>query len=120
MKEYFERQRKFGTIPVLTGTEMDAEEMYNLLKSRMDIEQLFDTFKSTLHADGTYMRDNNHMQGWMFVNFMAMLMYHRLCTELVSKKLLRKYSPHDIIIHLSRIEKLGIDGQWALSEIPKT
>jgi hypothetical protein len=66
------------------------------------------------------MRDNRHMQGWMFVNFVAMLMYYRVYTELVSKKLLRKYSPQDVIIHLSRIEKLRIDGQWALSEIPKT
>jgi hypothetical protein len=55
------------------------------------------------------------MQGWMFVNFVAMLMYYRVYTELVSKKLLRKYSPQDVIIHLSRIEKLRIDGQWALS-----
>ena len=120
MKEYFDRQRMFGTISVLTGTGMNAEEIYNLLKSRIDIEQLFDTFKNTLHADRTYMRDNHHMQGWMFVNYVAMLMYYRLYTELVSKKLLRKYSPHDVIIHLSRIEKLRIDGQWALSEIPKT
>ena len=49
-----------------------------------------------------------------------MLMYYRPYRELVSKKLLRKYSPHDVIIHLSGIEKLRINGQWALYKIPKT
>jgi transposase len=69
MKEFFDRQCMFGTISVLTGTDMDAEVIYSLPKSRMDIEQLFDTFKNTLHADRTYMHNNNHMQGRMFVNF---------------------------------------------------
>jgi transposase len=121
MEEYYERQRILGTISVLTDVEeAEPEEIFQLLKSRIDVEQLFDTLKNTLHADRTYMRDDHHLQGWMFVNFVAMLIYYRLYTELRSRKLLRKHSPHDVIVHLSRIQKLFVGGRWVLSEVPKT
>jgi len=120
IEEYYERQRILGTISVITDVEEGPEAIFQLLKSRVDVEQLFDTLKNTLHADRTYMRDDHHMQGWMFVNFVAMLFYYRLYSELMAKKLLRKYSPHDVIVHLSRIQKLLIGGRWILSEVPKT
>jgi hypothetical protein len=94
MKEYFDRQRMFGTISVLTGTGLDDEEAYNLQRISINIEQLFDTFENTLHVDKTYMGDNRHMQGGMLINFMAMLKYYKLYAKLVSKNLLRKYSQH--------------------------
>ncbi len=120
MDDYYERERILGTISVITNVKTEPEEIFQLLKSRMEVEQLFDTLKNTLHADRTYMRDDHHLQGWMFVNFVAMLMYYRFYSELRSRKLLRKHSPHDVIIHLSRIQKLFIGGRWVLSEVPKT
>jgi transposase len=120
MEEYYERQRILGTMSVITNTTMEPEEIFQLLKRRVDVEQLFDTLKNTLHADRTYMRDDHHLQGWMFINFVAMLFYYRLYSELTSMGLLGKYSPHDVIVHLSRVQKLFVGGRWVLSEVPKT
>ena len=116
---YFDRQFKMGTIAVVAKTSFDADEVFEKLKARVEIESLFDTFKNLLHADRSYMRDEAHLQGWMFVNFVSLLLYYEMYEILVNKDLLANYSPKDIILHLSRIYKLKIEGKWILSEIPK-
>lgn len=96
-----------------------GERIYNLLKSRVEIEIMFDAFKNVLNADRTYMRDDYQMEGWMFINFIALVFYYRLYRHLVDNSLLKKYSPNDVLIHLSRIYKLKIQDEWITSEIPK-
>ncbi len=120
MSDYYSRQFSMGTITVLTNTTLKARKVFELLKHRVDIEQTFDTLKNTLHADRTYMRDDTHMQGWMFANFVAMLLYYEIYNLLVGKEMLSRYSPADIVMHLSRIYKLKVGGKWMLSEVPKT
>ncbi len=120
MKEYFEYQHKFGTIAVITNSAFGPKKVFELLKSRVNIEQLFDTFRNLLHADRSYMRDDEHLEGWMFLNFVAMLMYYRIYGVLLRKGLLKRYSPNDIVVHLSRVHKIKIGGRWTLAEVPKT
>lgn len=120
MEEYFERQHMFGTITVATNTAFSASEIYEHLKARLEVEQFFDTFKNVLNADRTYLRTDTQIEGWMLINFISMLFYYDLYGLLLRNKLLNKYSPMDVILHLSRIQALfRIDG-WVLSEIPKT
>jgi hypothetical protein len=64
-----EIQHRQGTIAVITDLDVDAEKIYNVLKSRSEIETMFDAFKNVLRADRTYMRDDYQMEGWMFGNF---------------------------------------------------
>ncbi|MBX8633345.1 MAG: hypothetical protein KIY10_02295 [Thermoplasmata archaeon] len=33
--------------------------------------------------------------------------------------MLNKYSPMDVLEHLSRVQMLSVDGQWIMTEIPK-
>ncbi len=120
MKEYFQYQHKFGTITVTTNSNFEPKKVFELLKSRADIEQLFDTFRNLLHADRSYMRDDEHLEGWMFVNFVAMLLYYRIYGVLIRKGLLKRYSPNDVVVHLSRVHKIKIGGRWVLAEVPKT
>jgi hypothetical protein len=42
---------------VVTDTKESAEDVF-FPKGRTEIEQAFDTFKNTLHADRSYMRDD--------------------------------------------------------------
>lgn len=56
----------------------------------------------------------------MLANFVAMLLYYRIYNMLIEKDMLSRYSPANIIMHLSRIYKLKIDDRWMLSEVPKT
>ncbi len=117
--DYYDRQFKLGTIAVVTKTSFKAEKVFEHLKARVEIEAIFDTFKNLLHADRTYMRDEAHLQGWMFVNFVSLLLYYKIYEQLINKDILKNCTPKDVILHLSRIYKLKIQGNWALSEIPK-
>ena len=119
MDDYFDRQFKIGTIAVVAKTSFHADEVFEYLKARVEIESLFDTFKNLLHVDRSYMRDEAHLQGWMFLNFVSLLLYYKIYELLVNKDLLTNCSPKDVILHLSRIYKLKIEGKWILSEIPK-
>ena len=65
------------------------------------------------------MRDDYHLNGWLFVNFIAMIRYYRIYNLLVSQGMLKKYSPVDVLEHLSRVQMLSADGQWIMTEIPK-
>ncbi len=119
MSSYHEQLQRMGTITVMTNTAARPNRVYELLKRRIEIEQTFDTFKNTLHADRSYMRDDMHMQGWMFINFVALLLYYRVYDLLFRKKMLKKYSPRDVLLLLSLVSKMKIGGRWALSEIPR-
>ncbi len=119
MREYYRHQHSMGTIAVITNCEFKPKKVFELLKSRVNAEQLFDTLKNTLHSDRTYMRDDAHLHGWMFISFVSLLMYYRVYGLLLSKELLERNSPRDLILHLSRVYKLRVADEWILSEIPK-
>ncbi len=120
IEEFYKKELGFGTIALLTNTSFLPQKVFELLKGRVQIEILFDTFKNLLQADRTYVRDDTHLEGWMFINFIALLFYYRVYRRLAEVDLIKKFSPKDIIIHLSRIRKLKVGGEWVISEIPKT
>jgi hypothetical protein len=65
------------------------------------------------------MRDDHQLQGWMFINFIALMLHYRIYGLLRSKGLLGKYSPQDVIEHLARVFMLKIGDEWKISEIPR-
>ena len=115
-KDYLRREKlsakfkavrgRMGTISVITNLKVSGEIVYDMLKSRMEVEQAYDTFKNTIHADRSYMRDDHQMQGWMFVNFIALMMHYRIYAMLRKHNALSKYSVHDVIEHLERVQML--------------
>ena len=117
MSDYHTGQFSIATLTVLANTTLKARKVFELLKHRFDIEQTFGTFKSTLHVDRSYMRDDCQLNGWLLVNFIAMMLYCRIYNLLVSHKMLRKYSPVDVLWHLSRVQMLSVDVQWIMTEI---
>lgn len=119
MEEFHENESKFGTISIITGTDLSPQRIFELLKSRVEIEVTFDTFKNVLNADRSYMRDDSAMEGWMFVNFIALLLYYKVYGLLISRDVLSKCSPKDLILHLSRVFNVRIGDNWVVSEIPK-
>ena len=119
IEKFFKNQYRMGTIAVITDVDCDAERAYTLLKSRVEIEMMFDAFKNVLNADRTYMQDDHQIEGWMFINFIALMFYYRLYRMLSDNSLLKNHSPKDVLLHLSRIYKLKINDRWVTSEIPK-
>ena len=119
-EQFYDMNHRMGTIAVITDLQTDdGDEVYSFLKQRVNIEQLYDTFKNTLEADRSYMRDDYQLEGWMFINFIAILLYYKLYNLLVDKDALSKYSIKDVLLHLERIQKLRISDKWITAEIPK-
>ncbi len=57
-KRFTAMRDRIGTISVITNLKVSCEIVYDMPNSRADIEQSYDTFKNTIHADRTYMRDD--------------------------------------------------------------
>lgn len=112
-------EKKMGKIAVVTDLKVSGEILYDVLKTRVDIEQAYDSLKNTIHADRTYVRDDYQMQGWMLVNFISLMLHYRIFNLLRKRGMLRHYSPRDVIEHLERISRLKIGEEWKYSEIPK-
>lgn len=119
IEEFHENESKFGTISIVTKMDLSPQRIFELLKSRVELEVTFDTFKNVLNADRSYMRDDSAMEGWMFVNFVALLLYYKVYGLLISRDILSKCSPKDVILHLSRVFNVKIGDNWLISEIPK-
>ncbi len=98
-KDYLRREKssakfrtireRMGTISVITNLNVPGEIVYDMLKSRMEVEHAYEMFKNTIHADRSYMRDDHQMQGWMFVNFIALVMHYSIYA------MLRKHDAQD-------------------------
>lgn len=108
-----------GTLSVRTNMHGSPEEIYHIMKSRVDVEQVFDVFKNILNADKSYMHDDKQIEGWFFVNFISMQMYYKIYAILLSKGLLNNYSPLDVITYLKSVYILKTKDGWQISEIPK-
>jgi len=118
---FYEKQYGFGTISFVTNLEenISAEEVYLNYKSRNQIESMIDVFKNILGADKSYMQDEDALEGWMFVNYIAMHWYYKLILKLKENKLNSKYSPKDIILFLKDVKKININDKWINLEITK-
>jgi len=103
---------------VITNIVTDKpEEVYKNYKSRQAIEILFDEMKNILGNDYTYMRDDHALEGWMFINHIALQINHRIYSLLKENHLLKNYSIRDLIEFLSGIKKARINDVWYLEPI---
>lgn len=116
IEKYHQKKNWFGTIAMLSVIDDEPQAIYQTYKSRMEIEELFDSMKNVMDADHTYMQDEQTLQGWMFVNHITMQWYQKLFIDLKEKKLLKSISVNDVIQHLTDIKKIKINNQWYLNE----
>jgi transposase len=120
LENYHQKAERFGTIALLTnlGNKNTPQQIYEFYKCRAAVEILFDTFKNILFADVTYVRSNEALEGWLFINHIALIFYYRLYKRLIQHNLLRKYSPKDILMHLNTIKRIKINQNWLMAEVP--
>jgi hypothetical protein len=63
------------------------------------------------------MQSDSSMEGWVFINHIATMLYYRIFNLLKNKDLLKSTSPLDLLLRLSRINKVKINSRWVLAEI---
>jgi hypothetical protein len=117
-EKFLERKDRFGTIGLITNVaDKTPEEIYLGYKSRMAIEELFDSMKNVLETDNTYMQNEDSLQGLMFVNHLALQFYQQIYLFLKDNKLNGKYAVKDFLMYLKQVRKVRINGQWHDAEI---
>lgn len=120
VKEFHKINHTFGSISLMTNLRgLSARRIFEYFKSRVYIENMFDTFKNVLDADRTYMRNDRAMECWMFVNFLALIFYYKVYQLLVEQDLLGQFSPLDVLLYLSKIRKVKVGDGWIDLEVPK-
>lgn len=116
-KDFAAQLPNFGSFAVITNRRGEAEEVFCNYKSRCGVEVLFDGVKNILGNDHTYMQNNEALEGWMFINHLALQVHHKIYALLKEKKLLSKYSIRDFIKFLTDVRKVKIDNDWTLEPI---
>lgn len=117
-KQKFETQLpNFGSFAVITNQVEDAEKVFLNYKSRCGVEVLFDGVKNILGNDYTYMQNDDALEGWMFINHLALQVHHKIYALLKERKLLSQYSIRDFITFLSDIRKVKVNKEWVLEPL---
>ncbi|HMS28658.1 MAG TPA: hypothetical protein PKD32_02285 [Saprospiraceae bacterium] len=86
----------------------------------MKIEETFDVLKNLIHADTSYMQNNDALEGWMFINHIALLWYQNIYKLISKNNLTHKFSVKDFMVTLSHIKKININNQWYDAEVTAT
>ena len=117
-EKFLERKDRFGTIGLITNVaDKTPKEIYLAYKSRMAIEEVFDSMKNVLEADNTYMQNEDSLQGLMFVNHLALQFYQQIYLFLKDNNLNGKYAVKDFLMYLKQVRKVRINGAWHDTEI---
>jgi len=120
IEKFQKKKHHFGTLALLSNILLkSAEEIYQIYKTRNQIEMTFDGFKGVLEADRTYMQNEETLQGWMFANHIALIAHHRIYRALLDANKLKKFSIRSVVERLALVRKARINGQWVDTEIIK-
>ena len=104
---------QFGTFALITNLKnQKLNDVYIKYKSRSAIEIMFEGVKSILKADVSYMQKEETLNGWMFVNHIALQWYYIIYNILVENKLLSKYSVKQFINELKEHRAVLINDEW--------
>jgi hypothetical protein len=113
-----ERLPSFGTIIMRTTLlEGSAQSIYELYKTRWEIEQLFDTLRNTLGADESHMQDDTGFEAWTFVNHISLVMACRVLSFIRKRKKSKDISLAGLMDMLSHIHAISVADEWRLAEI---
>jgi transposase len=119
IEKFHGKRHAFGTIAIIENTGKTAEEVYCRYKSRGEVETMIDTLKNILDADRTYMQNAHTLEGWMFVNLIALKCYYTTLNLLKKHELNRRFSPQDLFLFLSELKKVKINNDWHNTESTK-
>jgi len=112
-EKFNQKLNQFGTFALVSNLKnTEVKEIYVKYKSRNSIEVMFDGVKTILKADKTYMQKEETLNGWMFINHIALQWYYIIYSLLAEKKLLSKYSVRQFITELAEHRKVKINETW--------
>ena len=101
--------------------DFTLEKIYNYYSSRAEIEYMFDTLKNTLGYDKSYMRSDETIESWAFINHVSILLTQKVYDEINIKEL--KMSINELYRKLRQVKKItnnsDKNNNYELQGIPK-
>jgi hypothetical protein len=116
-EKFHDRRHAFGTVAIISNTGKPARETYADYKTRGQVETMIDTLKNIVEADRTCMQNELALEGWMFVNLIALKWYYQILNLLKKHELNSKYSPADFLMFLAEVKMVKINDTWHRAEV---
>jgi hypothetical protein len=117
--KFHDKHCQLGSLAIMENTGKAPGEVFADYKIRGNVETMIDTLKNIVEADRTYMQNESALEGWMFINLIALKWYYSILNLIKKHGLNKKYSPMDFILFLSEIKKVKINKKWHNAEITK-
>ena len=78
---------------------------------------MIDALKNIIDADKSYMQNEQALEAWMFINYIALHWYYHILILLKDNKLNTNYSSMDLITFFKEVKKVRINDKWYIAEI---
>lgn len=115
MERYACKAPQFGTIALIVSDGMVAGKAFDDYKSRCEVEQEIDVLKTVLDALASYIQNDDRLEGWMFINFIALHIY-MIRRRLSDRGLAQKVSTRETIRILCRQLIVRLNDGWRIAE----
>lgn len=117
VEKFHDKRHTFGTIAAIRNRDKSAQQTYTEYKTRGQVEIMIDTLKNIVDADRTYMQNQMALEGWMFVNLIALKWYYQILNLLKRHELNKRYSPADFLTFLAEVKMVKINDIWQRAEV---
>jgi hypothetical protein len=119
IEKFHQNRHVFGTIAIIENYEKTARDIYEAYKTRGQVETMIDALKNIVDADRTYMQNPQTLEGWMFINLIALKWYYHILNLLKKHELNINYTPMDLLMMLAEVKKVKINDTWLDAEKTK-
>ena len=110
---------KAGNFLILSSLDVEPRTIYRMYKTRCAIEERFDTAKNCLSADRTYMQDDEHITGHLFVSFVSLMIWMRISEWIDSAGMSGRMTVKDVLDTYSVMKKVTVKGVTVTQIVPK-
>ncbi len=108
-----------GKIAIISNSKMPPKDVYDMWKSRDQVEKSFDVLQNMLETDRPYVQKEETFKGYLFVSFIALIAYYLVLKELKKADINDKVSVSDVLLELSKVYKIDMGRREILSERSK-
>jgi transposase len=108
-----------GKIAIISNRKFSPKDVYEMWKSRDQIEKLFDVLQNMLDVDRPYVRREETFRGYLFASFIGLIAYYLILSMLKKADINDKVSVSDLLLELSKIYRIELGRKEILSERSK-
>ena len=118
-EKFSEKLYRLGTVAIMKNIGKPPGNVFANYTTQGEVKTVIDKFVNIAEADRIFIQNEQALEGWMFINMIALKWYYSILNLLKKKELDKEYSPMDLLLSLSELKKVKINNQWYDAEITK-